>query len=307
MTMFAFMGAVEAGLIFGLVAIGVYLSFRVLDFPDLTVDGSFPLGAAVATVAITSGWSPWLATLLAVLAGFGAGVVTAQLHIRLKILHLLASILVMLALYSINLRIMGRPNMPLLNADTVFDPVRALPVPGYVAVPIAMVLVVILAKFALDWFLSTEIGLGLRAAGANERMASAQGIDRNRMLPLGLGISNGFVGLAGALFAQSQGFADVGMGVGIIIVGLAAVIVGETIVGPRTVFLATLGAVIGSVVYRVVLAFALNLDSIGLRAQDLNLVTAGLIVAAIAFSRARKAGLGLKKPAANLAKEHSNA
>lgn len=307
MTMFAFMGAVEAGLIFGLVAIGVYLSFRVLDFPDLTVDGSFPLGAAVATVAITSGWSPWLATLLAVLAGFGAGVVTAQLHIRLKILHLLASILVMLALYSINLRIMGRPNMPLLNAETVFDPVRALPVPGYVAVPIAMVLVVILAKFALDWFLSTEIGLGLRAAGANERMASAQGIDRNRMLPLGLGISNGFVGLAGALFAQSQGFADVGMGVGIIIVGLAAVIVGETIVGPRTVFLATLGAVIGSVVYRVVLAFALNLDSIGLRAQDLNLVTAGLIVAAIAFSRARKAGLGRKKPAVKLAKERSNA
>lgn len=307
MTMFAFMGAVEAGLIFGLVAIGVYLSFRVLDFPDLTVDGSFPLGAAVATVAITSGWSPWLATALAVFSGFAAGVVTAQLHIRLKILHLLASILVMLALYSINLRIMGRPNMPLLNAETVFDPVRALPVPGYVAVPIAMVLVVTLAKFALDWFLSTEIGLGLRAAGANERMASAQGIDRNRMLPLGLGISNGFVGLAGALFAQSQGFADVGMGVGVIIVGLAAVIVGETIVGPRTVFLATLGAVIGSVVYRVVLAFALNLDSIGLRAQDLNLVTAGLIVAAIAFSRARKAGLGRKKPAVKLAKERSNA
>lgn len=288
MTLFAFMGSVEAGLIFGFVAIGVYLSFRVLDFPDLTVDGSFPLGAAVAAVAILHGVNPWLATLLAAITGFAAGQVTARLHIALNILHLLASILVMLALYSINLRIMGRPNLPLMASETVFTPLEALSLPSYLALPIALFVFVLIAKFALDWFLGTEIGLALRAAGANPRMAAAQGIDRGRMLPLGLGISNAYVAVGGALFAQAQGFADVTMGVGTIIIGLAAVIVGETLISVRTVFLATLAALIGSVVYRVVIAFALNLDAIGLRAQDLNLVTAVLVVAAIAAARIRR-------------------
>ena len=288
MTLFAFMGSVEAGLIFGFVAIGVYLSFRVLDFPDLTVDGSFPLGAAVAAVAILHGVNPWLATLLAAVAGFAAGQVTARLHIALNILHLLASILVMLALYSINLRIMGRPNLPLMASETVFTPLEALSLPSYFALPIGLFVFVLIAKFALDWFLGTEIGLALRAAGANPRMAAAQGIDRGRMLPLGLGISNAYVAVGGALFAQAQGFADVTMGVGTIIIGLAAVIVGETLISTRTVFLATLAAVIGSVVYRAVIAFALNLDAIGLRAQDLNLVTAVLVVAAIAAARIRR-------------------
>lgn len=288
MTLFAFMGSVEAGLIFGFVAIGVYLSFRVLDFPDLTVDGSFPLGAAVAAVAILHGVNPWLATLLAAAAGFAAGQVTARLHIALNILHLLASILVMLALYSINLRIMGRPNLPLMASETVFTPLETLSLPSYFALPIALFVFVLIAKFALDWFLGTEIGLALRAAGANPRMAAAQGIDRGRMLPLGLGLSNAYVAVGGALFAQAQGFADVTMGVGTIIIGLAAVIVGETLISARTVFLATLAALIGSVVYRVVIAFALNLDAIGLRAQDLNLVTAILVVAAIAAARIRR-------------------
>lgn len=287
MTFFAFMGAIEAGLFFGLVAIGVYLSFRVMDFPDLTVDGSFPLGAAVSAVLIVSGVNPFLATALAVLAGFVAGYVTATLNIRLKVLDLLASILVMLALYSITLRIMGRPNIPLLSSETVFTPLAAFPVPTFISIPIAMAIIVLVSKLLLDWFLSTEIGLALRAAGANQRMASAQGVDRGVMLPMGLGIANGYVALAGSLFAQSQGFADVGMGIGTIIVGLAAVIVGETILSTRTVFLATLGVIVGSVLYRIVIAFALNLDQIGLRAQDLNLVTALMIVAALAVARAR--------------------
>lgn len=287
MSLFAFMGALEAGLIFGLVAIGVFLSFRVLDFPDLTVDGSFPLGAAVAAVGILSGMNPFLATALAACAGFAAGYVTAQLHLRLNILHLLASILVMLALYSVNLRIMGRPNLPLLNADTVFTPVEALPLPHMYAMPLVLAFAIFAAKLLIDWFLSTEIGLALRAAGASPRMAAAQGIDRNHVLPLGLGLSNALVALAGALFAQAQGFADVTMGVGVIIIGLAAVIVGETILPARTMFLATLAAVAGSLAYRVTIAFALNLDAIGLRAQDLNLVTAILVVAAIAAARSR--------------------
>lgn len=296
MTLFAFMGSVEAGLIFGFVAIGVYLSFRVLDFPDLTVDGSFPLGAAVAAVAILHGVNPWLATLLAALSGFVAGQVTARLHIALNILHLLASILVMLALYSINLRIMGRPNLPLMASETVFTPFEALPLPGYLALPIALLAMVLFAKLALDWVLGTEVGLALRAAGANARMAAAQGIDRGRMLPLGLGISNAYVAVGGALFAQAQGFADVTMGVGTIIIGLAAVIVGETLFAARTVFVATLAAVTGSVLYRVVIAFALNLDAIGLRAQDLNLVTAVLVVAAIAAARMRRPSRHLRLP-----------
>lgn len=291
MTLFAFMGAVEAGLIFSLVAIGVFLSFRVLDFPDLTVDGSFPLGAAVAALGIVSGLDPYFSTLLAFIAGFMAGVVTAQLHLRLGIIHLLASILVMLALYSINLRIMGRPNLPLLANDTVFTPAELIALPMIFAMPIVLAVFILIAKLVIDWFLSTEIGLALRAAGANPRMAAAQGIERSRFLPLGLGLSNALVALAGALFAQAQGFADVTMGVGVIIIGLAAVIVGETLLPARTIFVATLAVILGSIAYRIAIAFALNLDAIGLRAQDLNLVTAGLVVAAIAAARMRRPSL----------------
>lgn len=287
MTLFAFMGAIEAGAIFGLVALGVYLSFRVLDFPDLTVDGSFPLGAAIAAVGITGGVDPYLASLLAAGAGFLAGMATAQLHLRLGILHLLASILVMLALYSINLRIMGRPNLPLLSAETVFTPLEALAAPVYLTLPLAALAFTLIAKAALDWFLRTEIGLGLRAAGANPRMAAAQGVSRGWALTAGLGLSNALVALSGALFAQTQGFADVTMGVGVIIIGLAAVIIGETLAPGRGLALITLGVVIGSLAYRLAIAFALNLDAIGLRAQDLNLVTAFLVIAAIAATRMR--------------------
>ncbi|WP_137391485.1 ABC transporter permease [Rhodoligotrophos defluvii] len=290
MTLFAFMGAVEAGLIFSLVGMAVYLSFRVLDFPDLTVDGSFPLGAAIAAVGIMHGIDPFAATALAMVAGFLAGLVTAVLHVRLNVLHLLASILVMLALYSVNLRIMGRPNLPLLAADTVFTPLQALPIPGYLALPLALAVVVLAAKLVLDWFLATEIGLALRAAGANSRMAAAHGIERGGMVALGLGLSNAYVALAGALFAQAQGFADVGMGVGVIIIGLAAVILGETLLPTRTVILATAAAVVGSLIYRIAIAFALNLDAIGLRAQDLNLVTAVLVVIAIAAAKLTQPG-----------------
>jgi putative ABC transport system permease protein len=292
-TIYALTGAAEAGLVFGLVAMGVFLSFRVLDFPDLTVDGSFALGAAVAAVAILNRVDPYAATLAAAAAGFAAGYLTATLHVRLNILHLLASILVMLALYSVNLRIMGRPNLPLLASETVFTPLRQIQLPGYFARPAAILVFLVAVKLLLDWFLRTEIGLALRAIGANGRMAAAHGIERAKMLPLGLGISNALVAVAGAIFAQSQGFADVGMGVGVIIIGLAAVILGETLLSTRTIGFATAGAIMGSVAYRVVIAFALNLDAIGLRAQDLNLITALLIVAAIAATRIKSRAFGL--------------
>jgi len=288
MSLIALLGTIETGLIFGLVALGVYLSFRILQFPDLTVDGSFPLGAAVSAVLIVgAGINPFLATGIACVAGAAAGLMTAWLNVRLKILHLLASILTMIALYSINLRIMGRPNIALLGETTVFTPLDALGVSTYMAVPAALFVLVVVAKLGMDWFLNSEVGLAMRATGANARMARAQGIHTGFYTLLGMAISNALVALAGALFAQSQGAADVTMGVGVIVVGLAAVIGGEAVILPRTIFLATLACITGSLLYRLAVALALNADFIGLKAQDLNLITALLVAAAMVLPSVR--------------------
>jgi len=286
-SLIALLGTIETGLIFALIALGVYLSFRILQFPDLTVDGSFPLGAAVSAILIVNGINPFLATLVACVAGAGAGLVTAWLNVRLKILHLLASILTMIALYSINLRIMGRPNIALLGEETVFTPLEAFGVPTYMTIPAALVVLIIIAKVAMDRFLNSEIGLAMRATGANARMARAQGINTSFYVLMGMAVSNALVALAGALFAQSQGAADVTMGVGVIVVGLAAVIGGEAVILPRTVFLATLACVVGSLMYRLAVALALNADFIGLKAQDLNLITALLVAAAMVLPSVR--------------------
>lgn len=279
----AFFGAVETGLIYGLVAFGIYISFRVLDFPDLTVDGSFPLGAAVAAVLIISGWNPWLATGMAILAGMAAGAVTALLNVKLGILNLLASILTMIALYSVNLRVMGGPNVPLLMQDTVvtwWD--NLLPDEYYFLAPVALFSVVTAVVLVLLWrFMKSEVGLSMRATGANPRMARAQGIATGAMVVLGVAVSNGLVGLAGALVAQSQGAADVTMGVGVIVIGLASLIGGEALISPTTVLRALIACVIGAIIYRLAIAFALNADVLGLGAQDLNLITAVLVTLAI--------------------------
>ena len=287
MSLIAFLGTVETGLIFGLVALGVYLSFRILQFPDLTVDGSFPLGAAVSAILIVNGVNPFVATGCAAIAGAAAGLVTAWLNVRLKILHLLASILTMIALYSINLRIMGRPNVALLGETTVFSPLDGLGLPGYWTLPAALLVVVVFVKLAIDRFLASQIGLAMRATGSNPRMARAQGIDTGFYILMGMAISNALVAVGGALFAQSQGAADVTMGVGVIVVGLAAVIGGEAVIVPRTIFLATLACVVGSLMYRVAVALALNADFIGLKAQDLNLITAVLVAAAMVLPSVR--------------------
>lgn len=281
MSLFAFLGAIETGLVFGLVALGTFISFRVLKFPDLTVEGSFPLGAAVAATAIVAGVNPYLATVLGASAGALAGALTAWLNVRLKILHILASILTAIALYSVNLRVMGRPNMPLLGQKSVFSPLEGLGLPTYVILPLALFVFIILCKLALDRFLYSEIGLGMRATGANPVMARANGIDTDRMTVLGLALSNGLVALAGALFAQIQGAADISMGVGVIIVGLASVIGGAALMSTRTVALATLSALVGSVLYRILIALALNVDFIGLTASDVNIVTAILVTVAL--------------------------
>src|SRR5690554_855566 len=277
----AFYGALETGLIYGLVAFGIYLSFRVLDFPDLTVDGSFPLGAAVAAVLLLEGWNPWLATGCAVLAGMAAGAVTAILNVKLNILNLLVSILTMIALYSVNLRIMGRPNIALLSEETVLTPWYSLGLEFH-QVPVILFLIVVAASLVLLWrFMKSETGLAMRATGSNARMARAQGIATGGMIILGVALSNGLVGLAGALFAQSQGAADVTMGVGVIVIGLASLIGGEAVLTPSTVMRALLACVIGAIIYRLAIAFALNADVLGLQAQDLNLITAVLVTLAI--------------------------
>ena len=278
---FAFFGALETGFIFALVALGIFISFRILDFPDLTVDGSFPLGAAVAASAIVSGINPWLATLMACLAGSIAGVITALLNVKLNILHLLASILTMIALYSINLRIMDGPNKALLGVETLLTPLDNLSVPYYIAYPIAFGILAFIVLGLLVAFLKTEIGLAMRATGSNPRMAKANGVNTSVMIVLGMALSNALVALAGALFAQSQGSADVTMGVGVIVIGLASVIGGEALIPTRTILLWALACLIGSILYRLVIAFALNGDVLGLKAQDLNLITAVLVTLAI--------------------------
>lgn len=281
MSLFSMFGAFEIGLIFSLVALGVFISFRLLRFPDLTVDGSFPLGGAVGALCISSGMDPFLATLLAALAGAVAGVFTAILNVHLKIMDLLASILMMTALYSINLRIMGKPNIPLIMEPTVFTILEPSWLIDYIARPVILIVVVLLAKLALDAYFSTRQGLAIRATGSNPRMARAQGINTGAMIILGMAISNGLVGLAGALFAQSQGGADISMGIGTIVIGLAAVIVGESILPSRKLFFVTLAVILGAVIYRFFIALALNSDFIGLKAQDLNLITALLVTFAL--------------------------
>ncbi|RQR63609.1 ABC transporter permease [Burkholderia sp. Bp9126] len=288
MSLFSFLGALEIGLIFSLVALGVLISFRILNFPDLTVDGSFPLGGAVAATLISAGFDPFAATGLAIVAGALAGFVTGWLNVRLKIMDLLASILMMIALYSVNLRIMGRPNVPLITEPTLFTVLQPAWLPDYVLRPALLAIVVVVAKLGLDWFFSSQLGLAMRATGANPRMARAQGIATGRATLAGMALSNALVALAGALFAQTQGGSDISMGIGTIVIGLAAVIIGETLLPARRLVLTTLAVVLGAIVYRFFIALALNSEFIGLKAQDLNLVTAALVTIALVLPATRK-------------------
>ena len=288
MSLIAFWGAVELGLVYAFVALGVYLAFRVLDFPDLTVDGSFPLGAAVTAVLIVAGVNPWLAALVAMLAGAMAGVVTAMLNVRFRILNLLASILTMIALFSVNLRVMGKPNVALINADTMISPFFGLGLRDYLVRPLFVGVLAVIALILVWRFLESDAGLAMRATGANARMARAQGVNTDRQIYLGMALSNALVALGGALFAQTNGFADVTSGIGTIVVGLAAVIIGETLFGARTLLFALIGCVIGSILYRIAIQLALSIDGIGLQASDLNFVTAVLVTFALVLPRLRK-------------------
>lgn len=275
------------GLAYGLVALGVYLTFRVLSFPDLSVDGSFPLGGAIAAVLIINDVSPWLATLVALVAGCVAGLGTGLLNTKLRINALLAGILMMVSLYSINLLIMGRSNIPLLREVTVFDQVADFfGVNTSLVLSISFMAVIIVIILAvLNWFLRTEIGLALRATGDNEQMIRGLGGNTDMTTMMGVSMSNGFVALSGALIAQNQGFTDVGMGIGMIVMGLASVIIGEGLFRPRgvtTILLAVFG---GALVYRLFISVALRL---GLPPTNLKLITALLVIAALSIPFIRK-------------------
>lgn len=303
----ALFGSVEQGIIYAIMALGVYLTFRVLDFPDLTVDGSFVTGAGTAAMMIVLGYNPILATIVAMVAGFLAGCMTGLLHTKGKINPLLSGILMMIALYSINLRIMGitsdtgvtRPNIPLLNTDTVFTlfndfwsklgidrvlssaltAIGGKTLPSTWGILIFMLVVTIVIKLIMDRFLKTEIGLAIRATGDNKRMIRSFSANTDSLIILGLGLSNGMVALSGALIAQYTKFADIGLGIGMIVVGLASVIIGEAIFGTKSIVRTTFAVIAGAVIYRLIYAIALRVG--WLDTGDMKLITAIIVILAL--------------------------
>lgn len=275
------LSTVSQGLLWAIMALGVFLTFRVLDIADLSVEGTFPLGAAVAATLIDAGHSVWFAMLIAPIAGCIGGTVTALLTTKLKIPALLSGILTMIGLYSVNLMIMGKANVPLLRAETVFTLTEDLfGVSSVVATLIVGLIATTVVGVIMYWFFGTVLGTAIRATGCNPQMARAQGINTNVMVILGLLISNGLVALSGALVAQSNGFADVGMGTGTIVIGLASVIIGEVLFGTRSFKNWLISVVLGSVVYRAVIAIVLEL---GMPPNDLKLFTAVLVAIALSL------------------------
>lgn len=288
-------GAFTIGLILSLLSLGMLISFRMIKFTDITVDGSITLGASLSAVLIMAGWSPWLAITMAFLAGAVAGSITGILHTKFKIQEILAGILVMTALYSINLRIMGRSNIPLLDTKTVSEGTRNLilqttdgsknllilgwsvPVSDLAFFLTSLVFCIIIAVI-LHRFLLTHFGTALRATGNNPQMVRAQGINNNYMVVFSLALSNGLVALSGALLAQYQGFADVQMGIGMMVWGLASIIIGEALVGRSGIGITITGAILGTILFRLLIAIALRW---GLNPNDLKLVTALFVFVAL--------------------------
>ncbi|KAF1682964.1 MULTISPECIES: ABC transporter permease [unclassified Veillonella] len=268
------------GLLWSLLAIGVFITFRVLDIADLTVEGSFPLGAAISVTLIVAGVNPVVSIVAAAVGGMLAGVVTGWVHTKLKIPALLAGILTMIALYSVNLHVMGKANVSLLRMNTIYTYFEAMNIPATWALALVGLLVAIITGIFLFWFFGTEIGAAIRATGVNPQMIRAQGVNTDTMIVLGLLLSNAFVAVAGALVAQGNGYADVGMGVGTIVIGLASVIIGEVLFGTKSFVQNLVAVVLGSVVYRIVIAVVLYL---GMPPNDLKLFTAVLVAIALSL------------------------
>lgn len=279
MTLTAFQGSLELGIIYAILALGVFLSFRSLNMPDLTVDSGFTLGAAVSVIMSIIG-HPFLGLLLAFIAGGGAGCVTALLHTKLKIQPLLAGILTMLGFYSINLKVMGgKANIPLINKPTVYSFIEKL-IPGDYTRLIFNVIILLVVLVLFYLFLKTRLGFALRATGDNDQMVRSQGVNTDLIIVIGMALSNGLVSLSGALIAQEQSFVDVSMGIGMVVIGLASVIIGEAIFGVKTLFRRLVAVILGSILYRLIIAFALEL---GMPPTDLKLVSALIVALALSM------------------------
>ncbi len=296
------LGAIALGSLWAIMTMGVYITYRLLDIADLSVEGSLVTGAAVGAVCITGGLNPWLSTIVALLAGMVCGLITGLLHTKLRIPPLLAGILTMIALYSINLRIMGRANIPLLNVESVFTPLQNLPfmagleahgiMTKNVAILICGLLVCLVVSVFLYWFFGTEIGCSIRATGNNQQMVRALGINTDTMILLGLMLSNGLVAMSGALIAQNQSYADVQMGTGSIVIGLASVIIGEVLFGSNKSFSRTLLAMtLGAITYRIIIALVLKA---GMPANDLKMFTAITVAICLALPQIKSWGRKLK-------------
>ena len=283
----AIVGAISQGVLWGLMTLGVYITFKILDFPDMTVDGSFALGGAVSAILVVKGVNPWLAILPAMCSGMIAGAVTGLLHTKVKIPGILAGILTMLALYSINVRIQGQANIPLLGEKTVISTLGEVIQTSTNNLALIIGLIVSVGIVAiLYWFFGTELGSSIRATGNNEYMVRALGVNTDKMKIIGLMLSNALVALSGAFVSQSQGFADAGMGQGAIVIGLASIIIGEVIFGNRFNFAYKLASIIGgSIIYRIIIAVVLQL---GMQSTDLKLLTAVIVAIALGIPVMKK-------------------
>lgn len=277
---------IEQGMIYAIMALGMYITYKILDFPDMTVDGSFPLGAAISAVLISRGMNPYLTLPISFCAGLVAGTLTGLIHVKLKVRDILASIIMMTALYSVNLRIAGRANLPIYNCDNVYDNAlldRIFP-EGFSDVQTVLVifLFTLLMKGLLDWYLHTKSGYLLKAVGDNETLVTSMGVDKGKMKILGLAIANGLVAFAGSLYAQQQRYFDASMGVGTAVIGLASVIIGISLFGRITLVNFSMAVILGTIIYRACVALAIRF---GLQATDLKLVTAALFLLIIVVSR----------------------
>lgn len=275
----------EQGMIYAVMALGMYITYKILDFPDMTVDGSFPLGASLSAVLISQGMNPYLTLLLSFAAGLVAGTITGLIHVKLKVRDILASIIMMTALYSVNLRIAGKANLPIYNCDNIYNNRVMDRIFAGVLAPyknlIMIAVIVLLVKCVLDWYLKTKSGYLLKAVGDNETLVTSMGIDKGKIKILGLAIANGLVSLGGSMFAQQQRFFDASMGVGTAVIGLASVIIGTALFGQISVFGFSISVILGSILYKGCVAAAIR---IGLQSTDLKLVTAVLFLLILVLS-----------------------
>ena len=298
------LSVLEQGMIYAIMALGIYITYTILDFPDLTVDGSFPLGAAISAVLITKGVNPILTLLISFLAGVAAGTLTGLIHVKLKVRDLLSGIIMMTALYTVNLRIAGRANVPIYNMTTLFDNALVKKIftgslapfantinsifKGNVAQFSTVVIILIITlvmKYLLDWYMSTKSGYLLRAVGDNETIVTSMGVDKGVMKIIGLAIANGLVTLSGCIFAQQQRYFDISMGTGTMVIGLASVIIGISLLKKVSFIRVTTSVIIGSIIYKACVAIAIKL---GMPSSDLKMITAVLFLVILVLGMDRK-------------------